>query len=472
VGEDTRTAQGGQLIKALAGKYWKLAMAFMLYMYYYLTAELSFTDIIGASLGEQRATVFYGLYCLIAAGGFFAFGLARRIIRTTGGRRRLFFALGIAGAVCTVITPIMSGWIPGVFSIASMLFAGYIGGALLYHMAVSVSEKNAIGMFIAVPYGAAFLLQYAFGYVLPLFGSAEFIVEHIMLAASLTICVVLLLVFSSEETGGTTPRNSSKESARKYLWAALAACFIISCLYGLLDGIIMNLHTGQQLNVHGWVRLLCIPGLIFAAWISDFRGGQFFSFATLIAMLTAILAVLLFDTAETFNAALGFVYFLGSFMTIYSLAVFVRVARDTDKPGFWASAGRGVKYAAGGVFTLAGSFMFTNMSYITTTVIYVVLLIALACVLYFRGRLSPAPAEIPEPAAPVRTLDEMIAAHGFTEREAETLRLLLADNNTSEIAAAMFVTEGTVYKYISSMIAKTGAKTRIDMMARFSTLKP
>jgi len=192
MGEDTMTVQGGQPIEALAGKYWKLALAFMLYMYYYLTAELSFTDIMGAAFDEQRATVFYGLYCLIAAGGFFAFGLMRRMIRTMGGRRRLLLALGIAGAVCTVTTPFMSGWIPGVFSLAAMLFAGYTGGALLYNMAVSVSEKNVIGMFIAVPYGAAFLLQYALGYVLPLFGSAALIVEHIMLAASLAICVVLL----------------------------------------------------------------------------------------------------------------------------------------------------------------------------------------------------------------------------------------------------------------------------------------
>ena len=71
-----------------------------------------------------------------------------------------------------------------------------------------------------------------------------------------------------------------------------------------------------------------------------------------------IAAVFLFNTAETFNAALGSVCFFCSFMTMYSLVVFIRVADSTSLPAFWAAAGRGLKYLAGGIFALAGSHMF------------------------------------------------------------------------------------------------------------------
>jgi DNA-binding CsgD family transcriptional regulator len=68
---------------------------------------------------------------------------------------------------------------------------------------------------------------------------------------------------------------------------------------------------------------------------------------------------------------------------------------------------------------------------------------------------------------PSQTLGEMIAGYGITAREAAALRLLMQNKDTGEIAAAMFVTEGTVYKYFSSMMAKTGTKNRLGLLSVF-----
>ena len=355
-------------------------------------------------------------------------------------------------------------------------------------------DENRFGLIVAIPYSGAFLLQYLYGFILPNASGAQPYIIHAVIAAAYASAVALLLTNTDPVYGYARrrPNNGSPELTQaakpheygtpampaaagdakqqatvKYMRWALVSCLIISCLYGLIDGIIMSLHVGRQIDTYGWLRLICIPGLIVAGSLADYRGGRYFSFSVLMSMLAAITAVFLFNTESTYNAALGSCYFFFSFMTAYSLAVFVRSAGDTSRPDFWASAGRGLKYAAGGAFALTGSFVFTKLNYIVIALIYTALLVLLACIFYFWGRLSIAPE--PPHAAPPRseamTFDEMTEFFGLTEREAEVLRLLVADKRTSEIASEMFITEGTVYKYISSMITKTETNNRFELVA-------
>ena len=50
----------------------------------------------------------------------------------------------------------------------------------------------------------------------------------------------------------------------------------------------------------------------------------------------------------------------------------------------------------------------------------------------------------------------------LTTREAETLRAAAQGTTTAEIATILCLTEGTVRNYLSRVIAKTGARNRID----------
>ena len=472
--DDVVTVRGRGYFRMIAGKYWKLSLAFAVYMYYYLTAELTFTELMVLEFGAGAGTLFYGFYCLAGAAGFFGYGLTRMLVKGTGGRCRLLCIVGVFGVGFTLSAPFAGGSFAGAFTLAAMLAAGYAGGELLCNIAVCVREKSTLGIFIAAPYSAAFLLQFLFGYVEPFFGDALQTVTHIVLAAAFAVCVFLLLAHGLAAPDGNPSSFAKKPDAKKYLWGAVISCLIISCLYGLMDGIIMLLHSGQELDVWSGTRLLTIPGMLSAAWFADYKHGKYFPFATLIAMVMAVSAVLLWREADTWNLALGAVYFFFSFMSIYSLAIFVRVASDTDKPGLWAAAGRGVKYAAGGAFALLGSFVFENISLLAIELLYLALLIILACVFFFQGRLGMTPdAGQRQPAQLSRgqTFEEMVAFYGITEREAEALRFLLKAAKTSDIASAMFVVEGTVYKYISSMITKTGRKNRAELIALFSRAK-
>ena len=456
-------------LRAYIKKYWKFSLAFMLYMYFFLTAELSFTDVAGMAFGEKAGMTFYGLYSLAAAVGFFVFGLTLPLVKSTGKRRRGLFVLGAVGTGCTLLMPFVSGYLIGIFSLAAMLIAGYIGGAFLYSAAVTLRDKSICGMLFAIPVAAANLLQYAIGFIEPLFGDALFIVTCVFIAALLAVSVILLLIYCSGASATAVPRIAKKSEAKKHLTVALVSCVIISCLYGLMDGIIMKLSVGQALDVWGWVRLLTVPGILCAAWFADFRNGRYFQFATLVAMIAGVLSVLLWHTAETYNIALGCVYFFFSFMSLYNIVSFVHMANDTDNPAFWASVGRGSRYAVGGVVALAGSFVFTKMNLIAVMIIYIVLLIALSGVVYFRGKLLAAPLETAgaNTNTSSQTFDSFVAAYGFTERETELMRLLLSGKPASAIAEEMFVTVGTIHKYTSAMMAKTGTKSRPELMAIF-----
>jgi len=452
-------------------KYRKLLFAFGLYMYFYLEAEILFTDRIGELFGKSIGTTFYGIFCLAAAVGFFSFAFLRHLFSKTG--RLLLIILSSAGVICTVATVYTGTVITAAFTLFVMLIAGITGASLLYAMAVNIKEKSVLGLFIALPYAAAFLVQYIVGYISPLFSKIEPLFLHFSIASAFFAAVIL-----SPKAAITAPMRKKDikpdtcAETKRYLIGAMAAGLIIFCLYGMMDGIIMTLHNGQKLNVYGWVRLLCIPGLFFTGWLADLRGGRYFPFASAAGMVAAVAAVFLFNTAETYNAALGSVYFFYSFMTMYSLFIFVHMADSTSAPAFWAGAGRGLKYMAGGVFALAGSLIFAHVSLLMLALIYTALLIVLFIILFFQGKLTPVDITVQVSGRQFKVpLDDMIKEHGITNREQEVLRALLSGKSTSAIAEEMVISTKTVQKYISSMISKTNAKSRAELLSIFTGQK-
>ena len=453
-------------------KYRRLMAAFGLFIYFYLEAELLFTNNIGEKMGESAGTMFYGFFCLAAAIGFFSFAFLCRLI-PAASMRRLIFILGGIGVVSTLAASFTDGQLLPAFTLLAMLMVGIVGACLLFIVAVNVKEKSIMGLFIALPYVFAFILQYILGFIVPLFGGSQILIQHIILAAALFAAFVLTpkrAEDSARRHEASAGKEAEKKGAtKKYLVGALAALILIACLYGLVDGIIMTLHTGQQLNVYGWVRLLCVPGLLLAGWTMDFREGRYFPFATVAAFVALIIALFLFNEAETFNAALGSVYFLCSFMTMYSLGIFVRVADQSGKAAFWASAGRGIKYLMGGIFVLLGAFVFSNFSLIAFSVIYLILLVLLFIILYFQGKLNPAGIVLKEtePATDM-PLSESIKEYGFTNRETEVLNYMLKGWTTAAIAERMNIREHTVQKYVSSMMAKSFSSSRAILVTKFS----
>ena len=71
-----------------------------------------------------------------------------------------------------------------------------------------------------------------------------------------------------------------------------------------------------------------------------------------------------------------------------------------------------------------------------------------------------------EPSTGVDRLDVYSRACALTRREAEVLMLLCEGLDTREIAERIVVSEHTAGDHLKSILAKTGARTRQQLLAR------
>lgn len=78
-------------------------------------------------------------------------------------------------------------------------------------------------------------------------------------------------------------------------------------------------------------------------------------------------------------------------------------------------------------------------------------------------------AVIIEPAKPSEIAAMVTAAYGLTERELEITQLIARGHSTAELAAALFISQHTVRDHVKAILAKTGTRTRGELVARLFT---
>ena len=429
---------------------------------YYLIMELFINDYAAFILDAKTVTILYGVCYLMVGIGFPLYYLIDKAVHNSTISLVIVYCFAFCSLIASGIVSFTgSHRMLILFALVAHLSAGYVGGAVYSFIAMKMKGSGKIGFSIAIGYASANILQLIAIAILS--NLTEDIVDWVE-RSSLLVCMIVTIMLlprtnAENNIERTSTSSEQNQSAMKLVCVALSAMALIAFMHGLTDGIITSLHAAEgEYVAYGYPRLFVIPGLLLAGIVSDIKNKSIFNFSVLVAMIISLIAILLFYNPVSNNIATCFVYFFGSFMSIYSVSVFMEIAPNTTRPVLFASAGRAVRYFCAGISIIATSILYHQSSLMALVIIYIALEIALFAVFFFRGYLQIST----EPSQEISTQD--FKQYNLTEREGEVLTLLLQGKATSDIASELYLSEHTVRSHISNLLAKTNSKSRVEMI--------
>ena len=298
------------------------------------------------------------------------------------------------------------------------------------------------------------------------------------------------------ETVETAETATDGSTDKKFIPMFVGIMLIMGMLYAVSFTMQRTyLGVSDQVNT-AYARLFYAVGLIPAGLLADYSRNKA-AIACLVTRGLSFLLILLFFTPMRGFEAAALSYLLSGFYTAYRTTASMDFAKET--PSLFYFAVFGILFGRTGEMVVTIFYRNIQMDALAETLAASVFYVVLALMFFpfirkLYGRATPEPAQpvpltqpvppalpvppvptvppvpsvLTDPHNPAQTLSEMVAGYGITSREAAALQLLMQNKDTGEIAAAMFVTEGTVYKYISSMMAKTGTKNRLGLLSVFT----
>ncbi|MDR1131819.1 MAG: LuxR C-terminal-related transcriptional regulator [Oscillospiraceae bacterium] len=368
------------------------------------------------------------------------------------------------------------------FQFITMLCASGAMSAGLRMMSVTV-PSGKVGQFFGLSQVAGSLLG-AFLFFSPF---AE-VPTLVMLIAACVLIALAAIFFTARHAPPPETEDDCRSPRPSVLpGRILRPALAVMCLYAVVGGLLDNLYFFD--DAFNTIPYYMFWILLYAG-LMNVAGGCLLDRVSKPAVVIAAFALICAGQSMAFfttNSFFGYLYILfangGScVMELFLLALPVVYCglrtRNGKKPG--ALPGLGYILLYGSFFLSSILFEFIPESAYMSMLGVALIVTVTAILVTFRlssedkarqfertekdlnARLAAA-----RTAVLPKTFIELIAAYGITEREAEVLRLLLAGRSTAVIAAELVVTENTVYKYISSMNAKTKAGSRTELIAIF-----
>lgn len=389
----------------------------------------------------------------------------------------LFFALSAIGISSSFITSnqaviIISGVLTNFFGTSGVLLGSQ------FRCITSMLPQKYYGRAFGFAYAAGSLgttlLALTFG------GSSPVGYAAILIYVPIVLLNIALTLFKDKLPKETTQSSPPEHADRftpavetpvgKNLIPMSVGIFFVIGFLSAISGLMQHtyMHIGNQIGTE-YVRVFYAVGLIPAGFLMDYS-RRMGAISAVAANGLSFLLVLLFMTPGRSFEAVALSYFLSGFLNVFQVAISMDIAKKVQGLFYFSVFG----FLFNRLGEVLGSLPYNYIEFdlLRETVLVSVFFVILLLMFFpFLKKLYEPVSHAHEALLPWQTLDELISDFGITEREAEALRLLLMNKNTSEIAEAMYITEGTVYKYISSMITKTNSKTRIDMIAKFSRHK-
>ena len=308
-------------------------------------------------------------------------------------------------------------------------------------------------------------------------------------AASMAVCAALSLLamgfalvlgnvrkghateepLSSGSASAAIDRQFSDAQADDGSAAKAHAIVALACVTVLLLSLVKNVGFGfpssdlaEGVSLES-SRLVYMVGLIVAGIVAD-RNRRNAALCCLAALVVpfACLALSNEPIPGTVMWAVNYLFF--GFFSVYRVLLLADIAQDAGCDHY---VGFGLMFGRVGDALGTAIALVLADSLVVLVVVAAMLFVATVFAFY---RLSQQ-LYVTEPGRGLtkeQAFERYAAAHELSVREREVLRLVLDEHTNAEIAAQLYVTEGTVKFHVRNILKKADCANRVELMAQFA----
>ena len=270
--------------------------------------------------------------------------------------------------------------------------------------------------------------------------------------------------FANANSPADNKRKQDGNTAR-----TAAGILSLACITVLLLSLVKNvgfgfpstdLVAGISLETS---RLFYAAGLLIAGFIADVN-RKYAALCCIAALVFPFGCLALANEPIPGTILWAVDYLFYGFFSVYRVVLFCDIAEDLGREHI---AGFGLLFGRIGDALGTALWLALSTSIVALVAVAAVLFAATIFAFYHLFlRLYPA---LPAPSkSDQERFESFTAAYGISVREREVLRLLLAERTNAEIAAELFVTEGTVKYHVHNLFKKTGCTSRRELIAKFA----
>lgn len=453
-----------------------LLMGFFTFLF--LGTEYLYVTVISHMVSDNSAVLAQNYALGVSAIGFLLYFLLGYFDRKRARAKDvLFILIGLIALFCiALISMEMAYAIVFTAGLVLFLLLGLLGSA-----AFSVSMKLLVmDRYLARAVG----ISYAVGIMLQ-FINNNLIRSELAKAIFLAVFLVLLVCLMIKNDGICADRNREKtndlenieNSAGKNVRLGIVVGIslillvaLMTCVFSTLDNAVTLVHSSGVMDIGQWPRILLALSGISAGFVFDVKDRKYMGFVMYCVMLLSTICIAVLKFSGPFLLGLVIFYLSAGFFAVFFTSGFLELSRHMKIPELWVCMGRAVNNIVAAVIANPVLILLSfdnNLAFIVLVlVLFVAVSVAVALYMVQRKRFMEPVDTVTEPVADEKDrLLELTEEFSFTDREKEVFQYLInTEDNIQTIADNMYVSRRTLERYISSIYAKTGVKSRVGLI--------
>ena len=435
------------------------AVQFGVYFFAFMLAETIVNDQAARFFAPQMVNVVYAVGIACTGLGCLSFALVQKLWRSAAARRAWLVAVGMASVVCAAGVVLLQspGWLLAA-SFLMLLAFGHMGGAVHCALSMAFADQGTVGRATGISAGAGVFLQY--------------LVQR--LAPNMAVPFLVSMGLSAGrpmEQAAMDAAPARPQTNRRYAASLIVATVLLTMLFSLNDGMVVNMHASGQVALFGPVRLFYCLGLILAGFVADRKQRKLLPISTLLIQIFSILLPALLGNS-LYHSHLALLYFCGGFYVIFFTVSFLAFAPDTRDPALWAPMGRAVRSLTTAAVVVPIPLLFECLGVLGMTILSCLLVAALLPVVWAlpggSAHRPPQGEQVHKPASREAHQTAFAEKYRLTPREQEVfIRLISTEESIQQIAEGLYISRRTCQRHITAIYEKIGVKSRVGLYQLF-----